>query len=152
MRAPVTALRIRPAALADLEALAALETSAFPEPWTAEAISSYWQEPGAHGWLAESADGDAVGFALFRVVPEAQEAELLRVATEPAWRRRQVASRLLTAALATLDRQSIDTFLEVRADNRPAQELYRHLGFEYQNKRRSYYPDGCDAWLYHRPS
>ncbi len=152
MSAPVTALRIRVAALADLAALAALETGAFEEPWTAEAIASYWQGPGAQGWLAESADGDPVGFALFRVVPEAQEAELLRVATAPPWRRRQVASRLLTAALTTLDRQSIDTFLEVRADNRPAQELYRRLGFEYQNQRRSYYPDGCDAWIYHRPS
>ena len=147
MSAPVAALRIRPAALADLAALAALEAGAFEEPWTAEAIASYWQGPGAQGWLAESADGE-----LFRVVPEAQEAELLRIATEPAWRRRQVASRLLAVALTTLDRQSIDTFLEVRADNRPAQELYRRLGFEYQNKRRSYYPDGCDAWIYHRPS
>lgn len=152
MTPPVTAFRVRSATVADLPALAALEQAAFPDAWTAGALASYWQEPGARGWLAESAGGSAVGFALFRVVLPAQEAELLRVATAPAWQRRKVATRLLTAALAELDGQSIDVFLEVRADNRPAQELYRRLGFEYRSARRGYYRDGCDAWIYGRPS
>lgn len=152
MTAPVTACRIRPATPFDVGEIAALERAAFSEPWSQEAIASYWREPGARGWLAASSDGEAVGFALFRVVPEAQEAELLRVATAPAWQRLRVATQLLTAALAALDGQSIDTFLEVRADNRPAQELYRRLGFEYVGQRRAYYSDGCDAWIYGRPS
>lgn len=144
--------QVRPAALADLPALAALETAAFAEPWSAAALAGFWREPGARGWLAESADGDPVGFALFRVVSAAHEAELVRIATQPAWQRRKVATGLLTAALAELDRQSIDCFLEVRADNRPAQELYLRLGFEHCTRRPGYYRDGCDAWIYGRPS
>lgn len=152
MSSPLPTLRIRPATPADLIALAGLESAAFPDPWTAEAIAGFWAQPGASAWLAESVDGLAVGFALFRVVPAAHEAELLRVGTEPAWQRRRVATALLTAALADLDRQALDSFLEVRADNLPAQALYRRLGFEYQNKRRGYYRDGCDAHVYYRPS
>ena len=102
--------------------------------------------------MAESPNGAIVAYALFRVVTRAQEAELLRVATEPAWQRRKVATALLTVALEELAQQSIDSFLEVRADNRPAQELYRRLGFEFIDRRRAYYRDGCDAWIYGRPS
>lgn len=152
MTASPAAFRVRPATQADLAAIAALELAAFPEPWSEDAIASSWREPGARGWLAATTEGEAVGFALFRVVLEAQEAELLRIATAPAWQRLGVATQLLTAALAALDRQALDTFLEVRADNRPAQQLYRRLGFEYQSQRRGYYRDGCDAHLYRRPS
>ncbi|MEO8195151.1 MAG: GNAT family N-acetyltransferase [Thermoanaerobaculia bacterium] len=152
MSSPPPAFRIRPATRADLSALAALEAAAFPDPWSAAAIAGFWAEPGACGWLAEGAGGLAVGFALFRVVTAAHEAELLRIATEPAWQRCRVATAVLTVALAELDRQSLDSFLEVRADNRPAQELYRRLGFAYRNQRRGYYRDGCDAWIYGRPA
>ena len=37
------------------------------------------------------------------------------------------------------------------ADNLAAQELYRRLGFTVTDRRRAYYRDGCDAWLYFRP-
>lgn len=152
MNPPPPAFRIRPATLADLSAIADLERATFPDPWTAAALAGFWAEPGACGWLAESAGGLAVGFALFRVVTAAHEAELLRVGTEPAWQRRRVATALLTVALAELDRQALESFLEVRADNQPAQALYRRLGFEPVGQRRAYYPDGCDAWIYGRPA
>ncbi len=110
-------------------------------------MAGFWDAPGARGWLAEAA-GQAVAFALFRVV--AGEAELLRVATAPVWRRRQVASALLGAAFAELDGAGVDCHLEVRADNRAALELYVGLGFAPSGRRRKYYSDGCDACLYTR--
>ncbi|MEO7794751.1 MAG: GNAT family N-acetyltransferase [Thermoanaerobaculia bacterium] len=136
---------IRPATSADLAALAAVELASFEEPWTAQSVAGYWAAPGARAWIAEAADGQPVGSALFRVVVD--EAELLRIGTAPAWRRRQVALGLLVAALAELDHEAVDTFLEVRADNLPAQELYRRLGFEFAGRRPKYYSDDCDAWL-----
>ena len=138
----------RRASVADLEALVHLETSAFAAPWTVEQIAQFWSVPGGRGWLAEDAEGRAVGFALFREVHG--ETELLRVATLPAWRRRSVARRLLAWALAEFDRSGVDCFLEVRADNPAAQKLYAGLGFELSGRRRKYYRDGCDAALYAR--
>lgn len=141
-------IRIRSAHPADLETLVALERLAFDEPWTADQLSRFWEAPGALGWLAEAATGGAVGFALVRAV--ADEAELLRIGTVPAWRRRQIDQRLLAAALAELEPAGAACHLEVRADNAPAQALYRRLGFELAGVRKRYYRDDCDAWLYAR--
>lgn len=141
---PLAPLRVRSAAPADLETIAALEASSFAEPWTARSLAGFWEAPGARGWLAETA-GQAVACALFLVV--AGEAELLRVATAPAWRRRQVARTLLGTAFAELDGAGVDCHLEVRADNQPALELYLGLGFAPSGRRRKYYSDGCDACL-----
>ncbi len=144
------AFEIRAARPSDLPALAALEQATFAEPWSAAALAGFWESPGARAWLALDPAGAAVGFALFAVVPHALEAELLRVGTAPEWKRAGVASGLLRAALAELDRLSIATFLEVRADNFAALALYRRLGFEPCGLRQAYYPDGCDAWLFLR--
>lgn len=141
---------VRPALASDLGALAEVEAAAFSDPWTAGAIAEFWAGIGAHAWLAESADGQAIGCALFREV--AGEAELLRVATSPAWQRRRVARDLLGLALGELDRAGIDCHLEVRADNVAAQALYHRLGFVRSGQRRKYYRDDCDAWLYTRKS
>jgi [ribosomal protein S18]-alanine N-acetyltransferase len=138
--------------LAAAREMAAIEAAAFDEPWSAAALAEIWAEPGARGWLAQNPAGEVLGFALFRVVAAAREAELLRVATVPAWRRRGVAAGLLGFALAELDRAAIDCFLEVRADNLPAQELYRRFGFVRVQIRPAYYRDGCDAWVLARPA
>jgi ribosomal-protein-alanine N-acetyltransferase len=37
-------------------------------------------------------------------------------------------------------------FLEVRADNPPAQRMYERFGFERIGVRRRYYDDGTDAF------
>ncbi len=144
---------IHPAALADpatLSAIAGVEAAAFPEPWTSQALAELQFDPGMLAWAAESPAGVVVGYALLRVVPAAAEAELLRVATTPAWQRLGVANGLLKAACAELDRSSFDCFLEVRADNRPAQLLYERHAFAYLDRRPAYYRDGCAAWIYAR--
>lgn len=141
-------VRIRCASPSDLAALVTLEADAFDEPWSADQLSRFWEAPGALGWLAETAEGRAVGFALFRAV--AGEAELLRIGTAPAWRRRQVGQSLLATALSDLERARADCHLEVRADNAAAQALYLRLGFELAGVRKRYYRDDCDAWLFAR--
>ena len=57
-----------------------------------------------------------------------------------------VGSLLLDDLLAEADRRSPVVLLEVRADNEPAQHLYRKRGFEEIGRRRGYYqPSGADA-------
>lgn len=148
MAHPGEPFHLRTATIADLAAVVALEACAFAEPWTADQLAGSLAGTGALAWLATTPEDRPVGYALFRQV--ADEAELLRVATAPPWRRRQVAQGLLRQALAELDRSGIACHLEVRADNLPAQALYRRLGFELSGLRKGYYRDRADARLYVR--
>ena len=71
-----------------------------------------------------------------------EEAELLNLGVDPAWRGRGVASRLLDA-LRSAARGEI--FLEVSETNAHAIALYRKLGWEQIGIRRAYYRRGSNA-------
>ncbi len=88
---------------------------------------------GERAWVAV-AEGP-VGFLLCRTLGAA-EAEVLNIAVDPAYRRRGVARLLLSGFLAEFPG---DIFLEVRASNAAAIELYRRFGFVDAGLRRSYY-------------
>ena len=72
----------------------------------------------------------------------ADEFELLDLATEPAERRRGVASALVTE-LVTSARQlrGSAVFLEVRSSNCAARALYEKHGFQVVHERKNYYRD-----------
>jgi ribosomal-protein-alanine N-acetyltransferase len=90
-------------------------------------------------------------FALWRVTPAAEEAELLRIAVHPDHRRAGLALALLKASEAELRPLGIRTLrLEVRESNTAARALYAVLGWEEAGLRRGYYKDGEDAALYRR--
>jgi ribosomal protein S18 acetylase RimI-like enzyme len=81
------------------------------------------------------------GFCAWRQsAPE--EAELLNLGVDPAWRGRGVASKLIDE-LRRAARGEI--FLEVAATNAPALTLYRKRGWEQIGIRRGYYAGGIDA-------
>ncbi|HKK49450.1 MAG TPA: GNAT family N-acetyltransferase [Alkalispirochaeta sp.] len=62
------------------------------------------------------------------------------VYTDPQWRNRGVARWLMTVLLAHLQNEKRNASLFVKLDNRPAQELYRSLGFLFESPFRiSYY-------------
>jgi len=75
------------------------------------------------------------GFALSRTI--ADETELLTLAVDPAYRRQGVANSLMHAWLA--DSGAARAFLEVAADNAPAQALYAKFGFAEAGRRAGYY-------------
>jgi N6-L-threonylcarbamoyladenine synthase/ribosomal-protein-alanine N-acetyltransferase len=53
---------------------------------------------------------------------------------------------MLSLIAEARDRGATEVFLEVRADNPPAQQLYERLGFEPIAVRAAYYqPEGVDA-------
>jgi ribosomal protein S18 acetylase RimI-like enzyme len=83
-------------------------------------------------------DGQPAGFCSWRQSAH-DEAEILNLAVDPAFRRRGVASALLTA----LCEQAQGTiFLEVAEPNSPAIALYRRHGWEYVGLREGYYDHG----------
>lgn len=119
--------------------MAALHADAFttPRPWTAAEFAALLADPAIFWVTTES------GFALGRAVLD--EAEVLTIAVAPAARRQGRGARLmadwLTAARA---RGAARAFLEVAADNTPAQALYAAQGFAPAGRRKGYYhrPDG----------
>jgi ribosomal-protein-alanine N-acetyltransferase len=74
------------------------------------------------------------------------ELELIDVATAEHARRRGAARTLLRAVVEHYrDAGSTAMFLEVRAGNQPAIQLYESLGFDTTRTRRGYYSNGEDA-------
>ena len=91
------------------------------------------------------------GFARWRVVEAAQEAELLRIAVDPSLRRGGHGRALLRHSEAQMARMGITTLhLEVRVSNKAARHLYEAEGWTSQGTRTAYYRDGEDAVLYVR--
>ena len=111
---------------------------AIPElsPWSLSDFESFL-DSGFAGWVAENEKGIA-GFLLTRCVSD--EMEILKLGAAPDFRRRGMASALLTAAFVPAVSQGIRrVFLEVRASNAEAISLYRTAGFRVTGRRRNYY-------------
>ncbi|MEZ5312995.1 MAG: ribosomal protein S18-alanine N-acetyltransferase [Thermoanaerobaculia bacterium] len=146
MSAP--AVSFRPATVGDAEAMAELEAISLPDAWNRAEFSGSLGETASRGLLAE-AEGALVGLVLFRHA--ADEAEILRLAIDPAWRRAGIGGELVGRALLDGGSRGAATFhLEVRERNLPARRLYERLGFAETGRRPRYYGDGEDAILYRR--
>jgi len=127
--------------------MALLHSLAFPprERWGANAIKLQLELSGTFGWIAP-----AGGMILARAI--ADEAEVLTLAVDPAAQRRGIGRALLHQSLITTQQRGAQAlFLEVAADNAPAQALYTALGFAVVGRRPGYYPGGGDALLLRRP-
>jgi ribosomal-protein-alanine N-acetyltransferase len=117
----------------------ALDRACFKEAWGP-------LEETEHLWALEGQ-----GFARWRVIPAAGQAELLRIAVSPLARRAGVARRLLRASEEDLARMGVEALdLEVRVSNEGARRLYESEGWVRTGLRKAYYRDGEDAALYAR--
>lgn len=84
-----------------------------------------------------------IGFAVSRM--GADEAEILSIAVDAAYRGRGLSNNLLLTHLGHLAGRGIRTiFLEVEENNAPARRLYEKAGFGVVGRRERYYkqPDG----------
>jgi ribosomal-protein-alanine N-acetyltransferase len=139
-------LNIRPATMADVHSICAIERSAASAAhWPATEYEKLLQS----GILLVAEHGsEIVGFVCAKEV--AGEAELENIAVAEPWRRSGVADRLIKALIEHAAAQSIRRiFLEVRDSNSAARSLYEKHGFREVGKRRAYYqrPTG-DAVIY----
>ena len=131
------AAQLRPLAPEQLEAVMAIEQTAYSHPWTRgnfrDALASgYW----AQGlWLGD----ELLGYAL--AMPGVQEAHLLNITVAPAHQGQGWARRLLDALAQWSRSQGADwLWLEVRQSNAHAQQIYEHWGFRRVGLRKDYYP------------
>jgi ribosomal-protein-alanine acetyltransferase len=144
---------LRRAQASDLDAIMALERAIFPDDaWSTASMRA--ELAGRHGhYLVAVDDAGAIeGYAGLLAPEGSGQGDIQTIAVSEAARGRGVGRRLMEALLAEAGRRgATEVFLEVRADNAPAQSLYVSLGFERIAVRPRYYqPDGEDAWVMRR--
>ena len=125
---------IRDATPADLPALVEIERESFAQPhWTA---ADFLKNECVVAEMDDQVAGLLVAREIYREnITSPPEREILNVAVASRFRRRGIATALLTHELS----RGAIYFLEVRESNVAAQELYRKLGFIEIARRPNYY-------------
>jgi ribosomal-protein-alanine N-acetyltransferase len=134
---------IRPASMADIDALVALERASYTHPWTLEQFRPEFENQFA-SVLVSVIGEQIVGYLCFWLI--AGEMQVLKLTTCLSARRQGIASQLLRAAFEQQD-ELRSVWLEVRESNSAAIALYCSLGFCCEGRRKAYYRDGEDALL-----
>lgn len=120
--------------------MARLHAAAFTQsrPWSETEFASLLESP------LTFAIGDSRSFALVRVI--ADEAELLTIATDPAYQRQGLGRTIMRNWEKLAQTRGVAmAFLEVAADNHVAKALYRSNGFAPCGRRNNYYPRENDV-------
>lgn len=130
-------LPLRPMTPQDMDAVMAIESSAFPYPWT-QRIFLDCLKHGYSGWLYEQ-DGKLVGYAMMMFALD--EMHLLNICIRPDGQGKGLGSRLLkTLERIARSANATTCFLEVRQTNFSAIRLYLNAGFNEVGLRKGYYP------------
>ena len=139
-------LTIRPAVLADLDAIWAIESAVFSgDAWSRGMIEEELTGEHRQYLVLIDAEGGIRGYGGLLVVGET--GDIQTVALAPEVRGGGYGRRLMDALLDAAALQAVsEVFLEVRADNPVAQSLYLGIGFAQIAVREKYYqPEGVDA-------
>jgi len=136
---------IRPLAKENLPGVLTIERQSYPSPWTQQQFEEELANPVStievlwcHAQLA--------GYICYWLI--AGELQVLNIATAAKFRRQGVAGHLLNHVFQACKAEELErAWLEVRAGNRAAIELYRKQGFVADTLRAGYYRDGEDALL-----
>jgi [ribosomal protein S18]-alanine N-acetyltransferase len=122
----------------DVQAVAGIEAEVFTSPWSAETFASLVDRPGLELLVLEDEREGVIGYAVLWCVLD--QGELANVAVTPRLRGRGLGTHLLSCVLDVARERGIQTmFLEVRASNERALELYRRFGFSDVGRRKGYY-------------
>ncbi|MGH6838596.1 MAG: GNAT family N-acetyltransferase [Methylocella sp.] len=129
---------IRPIGAERSAECAAIHATSFAYPWQEADFEQLFVALGTFADGAVDAKEERLaGFVLSRVA--AGEAEILTIAVAPEWRRRGIATSLLTPHMAELAAIRVDRlFLEVDAENSAALALYANFGFAQVGERKAY--------------
>ena len=127
------------AADADLDAVAALESESFTNPWPRATL--VWELENSdvtRAYVLRDDAGTVVAFCVCWVIFD--ELHINTLAVAPAARRQGMATAILRHAIAEAAASGATrATLEVRASNTAALGLYQRLGFHVAATRRGYY-------------
>ncbi len=141
-------ITVRQAAVHDLQVLWKIEKECFRvEAFTKGQIAYLLNSPAGASLVAQI-DQKIVGFTLSLIYEfnEIKVGHIFTIDVLVEHRRKGVASRLLGELERSLIKKDVKTcFLEVRADNMAARELYRKHGYAEVGHLTDYYGDGADG-------
>jgi ribosomal-protein-alanine N-acetyltransferase len=132
-----------------LPSIATLERNCFPESyWSEDQILSHFESQQGIGIFHKSENFADKILCYVLYLENAWEIEILRIGTDPNYRRKNYASLCLRNLIQENSSKTI--LLEVDANNSKAIQLYRKHGFQFVDKRKAYYENGNDAHLFMR--
>jgi [ribosomal protein S18]-alanine N-acetyltransferase len=141
--------RLRPMTTADIAAVLKLEHELFgEEAWSRQMLAGELaRQPQSRHYLVAEDQGVLAGYA--GLLAAGTQGDVLTLAVAGDRWGQGTGSALLEALLAEAARRGCtEVFLEVRADNTRAQQLYLRYGFTKIGIRRGYYqPSGTDAMV-----
>ena len=129
---------IRPMKRDDVETVLSIESLVFTTPWQADTFLNLIGRPGSELWVMEHPVAGILAYAVLWCVLD--QAELANIAVRSEYRGQGYASRLLERVLQVARDREVETiYLEVRASNTQALELYDRFGFSQVGVRKNYY-------------
>jgi ribosomal-protein-alanine N-acetyltransferase len=136
-----------PAAAADVDAVVALESESFTNPWSRDTL--VWELTNSdvtRVYLLRDAEDRAIAFCIAWVIFD--ELHINTLAVTVARRRQGLATFLLEAVMAEAAREGARrATLEVRESNTAALQLYARLGFRVSARRPGYYTNPAEDAL-----
>jgi [ribosomal protein S18]-alanine N-acetyltransferase len=141
-------VKLRDMVMDDVPAVMALERDLFPDDaWTPDMFTSDLRKPGLRTRYLVAQDQTTIIGYIGMLFPGGDEADVLTVAVAQAHWGEGIGTALLEALFSeATSRRCTQVFLEVRADNPRAQNLYTRHGFTEVGVRKGYYqPSGADA-------
>jgi len=142
--------QFRRANVGDLDRIMELETATFTtDAWAADTMRGELES--ANNWYLVAFRPETPerldAYAGLLAPPGVEDADIQTIAVAPDARRHGLGRNLMRALInEAQQRGATAVFLEVRADNPAAQQLYSILGFEHIAVRPRYYqPDNVDA-------
>ncbi len=133
-------LFIRKMTMNDLEQVVAIDQASFSLPWPPRSFQfELTDNPAARCWVAER-DGKIVAMIVSWLILD--ELHIATIATHPDFRKQGIGKTLLNHVLKSAREEgAARAFLEVRASNRAAIEMYKRFGFMEDGRRKEYYKD-----------
>jgi ribosomal-protein-alanine N-acetyltransferase len=132
--------------LEDVPAVHEIDLLSFTLPWPERSFRyELTDNPTARGWVAEVDGRIAAMLMLWYIV---DEAHIATIATHPDFRRQGIGEQILLHSLREIRKEGgRRAFLEVRAGNLAAQDLYKKYGFVEDGRRPRYYRDNNEDAL-----
>lgn len=123
----------------DIPFVAEIEKACFSTPWSENTLSSELKNP-LNKFFGAFSGNDLIGYIGFQTV--ADETSVFNVAVAPDFRRNGIGKALVGKMIGEAEKSGVNAiFLEVRASNLPAINLYESEGFVFFGLRKNYYDD-----------
>ena len=128
----------RPMTLDDVPEIMNIEKQIYEHPWT-EGIFRDCIRVGYYGWVYEI-ENTIQAYSLISIA--ANEAHILNLCVAPEFQGQGLGKKMLYKLMDTAEICHVKSvFLEVRASNDVAINLYEKSGFNQLGERKDYYPD-----------